>query len=78
MILHPPLVASSACMKIFPHDLVVDCLLDFQYNSCFTLHPFVGGTDLPIMESSVHLSWKRLCICLEHVHVLQQFHGFNL
>lgn len=68
--------ASSCCFfciyfwkVLFPCDLVVDYQLDFQYNSCSSLHAAVGGTDLPILGSSFHLPWNLLCICSELVFV---------
>ncbi len=70
---HPPLVASSACIFENTFSPLPCCrllyLLDFQYNSYSPLHSTVGGTDLPILGSSFHRSWKVLCICSELVLV---------
>lgn len=70
---HPPLVASSACIYEKSFSPCPCCrllyLLDFQYNSYSPLHSAVGGTDLPILGSSFHLSWKVLCVCSELVLV---------
>lgn len=68
---HPPLVASSACIYEKPLSPWPCCrllyLVDFQYNSYSPLHSAVGGTDLPILGSSFHLSWEVLFICPELV-----------
>ena len=50
-------------------------LLDFQYNSSSPLHSTVGGTDLPSLGSSFHLSWKVLCLCSDIIHVSHGFLG---
>lgn len=61
----PSLVASSAYIffkRTLPRDLVVD-QLDFQYNFPSSLHAALSGTDFPILGSSFHFPWNRLCIC---------------